>query len=313
MNDGEYGYHEAWWERDAGSGWREVAGSRRSGKVCGFDLSSAPPGKYRMVLDATIAGARGVYKSRNEITKQPNTESQTEPERTTTTTEPSTTTPSCPPNTPTADWLSWGFWVSATTTQVQTQLRCEADIHAKDDDGWTPLHWAAAFSDDPAVIQALLAAGANPTMRSNSGETPLDVARDWENSAAVQVLSQAVALTDTSGNDAPRAPVVVANSGDPTRYEVRFVASFDARETRAYDFQFREKGTGDHWRVETCDTFENPESRPLSSVTAAIGVRGAEPATTYEVRYRYRNSSRCGQGTPGPWSQIGEGTTAMTS
>ncbi|MDE0118026.1 MAG: hypothetical protein OXT07_15590, partial [bacterium] len=161
LNDGEYGYHEAWWERDAGSGWQEVAGSRRSGKVCGFDLSSAPPGKYRMVLDATIAGARGVYKSRNEITKQPNTESQTEPERTTTTTEPSTTTPSCPPNTPTADWLSWGFWVSATTTQVQTQLRCEADIHAKDDRGWTPLHIAAELSDDPAVIQALIAAGAD--------------------------------------------------------------------------------------------------------------------------------------------------------
>ncbi len=70
LNDGEYGYHEAWWERDAGSGWQEVAGSRQSGKVCGFDLSSAPPGNYRMVLDATIADERGVYKSLNEITKQ---------------------------------------------------------------------------------------------------------------------------------------------------------------------------------------------------------------------------------------------------
>ncbi len=109
LNDGEYGYHEAWWERDAGSGWREVAGSRRSGKVCGFDLSSAPPGKYRMVLDATIAGARGVYKSRNEITKQPNTESQTEPERTTTTTEP---TPEPEPETTTFTAISAGTWHS---------------------------------------------------------------------------------------------------------------------------------------------------------------------------------------------------------
>ena len=64
----KYGYHETWWERDTGSGWQEVAGSKKTG-LCGYDLGSAPSGKYRAVGDMTIADVRDKYKSENEVTK----------------------------------------------------------------------------------------------------------------------------------------------------------------------------------------------------------------------------------------------------
>ena len=46
--------------------------------------------------------------------------------------------------------------------------------------GYTPLHWAARFSDDPAVITALLDAGANVNAQDSYDKTPWDYARDRE-------------------------------------------------------------------------------------------------------------------------------------
>ena len=69
LNGRRYDYHWTAWQRDTGSGWIEVSGSRQTGKLCGYDLTSAPSGKYRMVGDMTLAGVRGKYKSENEVTK----------------------------------------------------------------------------------------------------------------------------------------------------------------------------------------------------------------------------------------------------
>lgn len=38
--------------------------------------------------------------------------------------------------------------------------------------GWTPLHFAAAESETPAVVKALLAAGADPAAKDKEGKTP---------------------------------------------------------------------------------------------------------------------------------------------
>ncbi|MCY4355607.1 MAG: hypothetical protein OXC09_12695 [Truepera sp.] len=46
--------------------------------------------------------------------------------------------------------------------------------------GYTPLHWAVWFSDDPAAIEALLDAGADATARDLSGNTPWDYTQDNE-------------------------------------------------------------------------------------------------------------------------------------
>ncbi len=69
LNGRVYDYHWTAWQRNTGSGWTEVSGSRQTGKLCGYDLTSAPSGTYRLVGDMTLAGVRGKYKSENEVTK----------------------------------------------------------------------------------------------------------------------------------------------------------------------------------------------------------------------------------------------------
>ena len=69
LNGKVYDYHWTAWQRNTGSGWNEVSGSRQSGRLCGYDLTSAPSGNYRLVGDMTLAGIRGKYKSENEVTR----------------------------------------------------------------------------------------------------------------------------------------------------------------------------------------------------------------------------------------------------
>ena len=68
-NGQRYEYHWSAWQRNTGSGWTEVSGSRQTGGLCGYDLTSAPSGRYRLVGDMTLAGVRGNYKSENEVTR----------------------------------------------------------------------------------------------------------------------------------------------------------------------------------------------------------------------------------------------------
>ena len=50
-------------------------------------------------------------------------------------------------------------------------LNAGADVMVQDDDGNTPLHYAANFDKDEN-IQTLLAAGADAKVKDNSGKTP---------------------------------------------------------------------------------------------------------------------------------------------
>ncbi|MDE2754214.1 MAG: Ig-like domain-containing protein, partial [Gemmatimonadota bacterium] len=68
LNGKLWDYHWSAWQRDTGSGWNDVSGTRTEGRLCGYDLTSAPDGKYRMIGDWTLAGVRGKYKSGNEVT-----------------------------------------------------------------------------------------------------------------------------------------------------------------------------------------------------------------------------------------------------
>ena len=106
----------------------------------------------------------------------------------------------------------------------------------------------------------------------------------------------------------PVAPIVVPRSGIDTELLVIFVDVFEAGETRAYDFQIRTKTPQGSW-IRGCFEFSNTESRRLTGRVTQRFV-GLESGTVYEVRYRSRNSSRCGQGTLGLWSEIGEGATS---
>ena len=94
--------------------------------------------------------------------------------------------------------------------KVQLELRCDADIEARNDAGSTPLHVAAAVTDTPAVIQALLDAGADTEAKSDDGHTPLHfAAAATDTPAVIQALLDAGADTDAKA-DGGLTPLHVA-------------------------------------------------------------------------------------------------------
>ena len=89
-----------------------------------------------------------------------------------------------------------------------------------------------------------------------------------------------------------------------------FLDTWSAGQTRAYDFQLRQKMPQGSWR-DGCIAYPNESGNSVTSY-ALVRLFGLELNTTYEMRYRYRNSSSCNTGSPGSWSAIVEGTTPGT-
>ena len=96
-------------------------------------------------------------------------------------------------------WNRSGFFEIATTADVAVCLRAGADVSARDDDGRTPLHWAAASAVDATVLDALLAAGADSTVRTGNGDPVSHFAARNENLAVLQAVLAAGA--DPSARD----------------------------------------------------------------------------------------------------------------
>ena len=83
---------------------------------------------------------------------------------------------------------------------VQTLLAEGADIEARDNDGDTALHMAA-IQASPAVIAALIAGGADPNALSTSDQTPLFHAAEHGNLPAVKALLAAGADVNARNKD----------------------------------------------------------------------------------------------------------------
>ena len=99
-------------------------------------------------------------------------------------------------------WNTEEFFETATSATVTACLAAGANVAARDDDLNTPLHWAASRSNAPAVIDALLAAGAELEARNREYElTPLHrAAADNENPTVLQTLLAAGADLEASTN-----------------------------------------------------------------------------------------------------------------
>ena len=109
--------------------------------------------------------------------------------------------------------MSAGFWRSTDLTRVQTKLRCGTNVNAMGNDYSTPLHLAAQANGDPAVIQALLDAGAYIEAKNTYGESPLHYAALNWNSPIIRVLIEGGASIEATDNKG-RTPLHYATGGD---------------------------------------------------------------------------------------------------
>ena len=144
------------------------------------------------------------------------------------------------------------FWRTADVARVRLELRCGADANATvtsfpfcgDDCGpgdatfWTPLRRAALNSDDPAVIQALVDAGADLEATSDGpadfdiysrGDTALHFAARNENPAVIRVLVDAGANIEAGGPYTGTPLHVAASNDNPAVIRVLLDAGANVR------------------------------------------------------------------------------------
>ena len=72
------------------------------------------------------------------------------------------------------------FWPEASLSQVHRLIANYADINQPDEEGWTPVQWAARWGDFE-IMHALLAAGADATRFDRNGRNALHLAVRWGN------------------------------------------------------------------------------------------------------------------------------------
>ena len=78
-----------------------------------------------------------------------------------------------------ADDGSTPLLLAWTLEDFRTLLRAGADVHSRDDQGFTVLHTAARVTDG-VTVEALIAAGLDPNARTRGGWTPLHFAKSPE-------------------------------------------------------------------------------------------------------------------------------------
>ena len=82
--------------------------------------------------------------------------------------------------------LHWAARGNENPAVIAALVDAGADLKARTEGGLTPLHWAARGNENPAVIAALLDAGADLKARTEGGLTPLHwAARGNENPVVI--------------------------------------------------------------------------------------------------------------------------------
>ena len=70
-------------------------------------------------------------------------------------------------------------YASANGQVVERLIQAGGEVNTRSSDGWTPLH-SASIGGHVEVITALLAAGADKTLKDERGETPHDWAKNQD-------------------------------------------------------------------------------------------------------------------------------------
>ena len=57
---------------------------------------------------------------------------------------------------------------------IDTLVKAHANVDARNEEGFTPLHWAAALTPNPAIFEVLLMAGVKSKMKTKMAKTTWD-------------------------------------------------------------------------------------------------------------------------------------------
>ena len=183
------------------------------------------------------------------------------------------------------------------------------DVEVTDDTGDAHAIVATSDNEDVATVD-LRGSGSTRslviTTRAAGTATVTLRAVDQEDAVASPVTFDVIVAAPTLS-----APTLEpgSNAGE---IEVTVVTTFRPRETRAQDYQIRVKRPQTPWHTVGCHAITNNSDGTATGPFSVI--LGNNPAgLTYDVRYRYRNSSSCNAGSPGPWSAVGEGISGGTA
>jgi ankyrin repeat protein len=119
-------------------------------------------------------------------------------------------------------------WKDATVIDVALCL-VVTDVNARDEDGYTPLHRAARWTENPEVIIALLDAGADVNARHETGATPLHWAAFWKENPEVLILLLDAGADGTAVNDDGETPFDRAKDNEALAGTDAYWALSDAR------------------------------------------------------------------------------------
>ena len=81
------------------------------------------------------------------------------------------------------------WWETATADDVENRVKAGADVNVRNEDGETPLHWAARWNRNPEVIALMVRHGTDVNVQDKVGDTPLHwAASSNPNPAVIDVL-----------------------------------------------------------------------------------------------------------------------------